>query len=877
MIFFRNRIKRDQHSSIDQKPPGLAFRSRNNGYTNASNTISKHETELPCTSNHFLKIVILLHLVHVSSLISSMYANEITNLFWFFYITSLICALISIVLFDILFNQIWIPNIHNVITNRVIARYKCLQSQNTYKEKLNTEKNNNLSVTVFKVIWYLWYLIYQSLKNIFCVMLYLFIMYFLFMIIKWLQITQTRIILIEIEYFFCVHSFIVILHVLFYKCVSISIRCFLKKIHYKLCGDCNQSLKCILFVSFAIYMIFIIFLISLINGESRNIKHILDQSDGSNSGSNGHFIITCKFIENRIDENSAWLPVVSSTMWKMFNILSGVNTNNYCGMVNGNNINSDSSLFTSQIVYSIDDDDDDSTITTKQQLKLVVNCPKNHLHIQFCDSYIDSTIIKPIDINPRWKYVDISNIDDIIDANCEIVTVKCCDQINSHLIPQLQSKQAKITDKVKHLNYPHHHSDDEDNNNSNQEKLSMITRMRNNLQKPSVLIIFLDGLSNIKFNYKLHRLEKIFENMVNHNLTKHMYFQFHNYYNGKKSNINPIDTLLYGNNSNKNKNNYSLIDFFEEKDYFTTFISDSCRDQLKSPDFQLRDLGCSNSNYNVNEQQSFMLSSSCMNQMLGFCHLLDYSILQSKLIHFMNRYKYRKMVIKAKKNHVNVNDKNNNKKNNQRLLLQNDSATHIHTGGILYRNVPMFDIIDSNIATKVASDRMELELIENELIQFFQKYILLQQNVKSNFNDDHNENKEKLVHFNTNKKTRKMDKMLFQDTILMLLSQSGSRFGFNKHTKFGQIEANHAMLKMFIPKKYFKLYPKWIKNLKENEYKFVTIDDLRKTILFLTTIGSNNENVNHQMIMDRLSISSGSLDLLNDKVPSNRTCSQVEI
>lgn len=107
-------------------------------------------------------------------------------------------------------------------------------------------------------------------------------------------------------------------------------------------------------------------------------------------------------------------------------------------------------------------------------------------------------------------------------------------------------------------------------------------------------------------------------------------------------------------------------------------------------------------------------------------------------------------------------------------------------------------------------------------------------------------------------------------TILILMSDHGIRWGKFRDTYQGGQEDRLPMLRFIIPEWFAKMYPKAVRNLKENSLRFTTPYDLHETLLDLTNPA---EQLNDNSIESRTVASRDRRGMsLFLEIPENRTC-----
>ncbi|VVC99870.1 unnamed protein product [Leptidea sinapis] len=113
------------------------------------------------------------------------------------------------------------------------------------------------------------------------------------------------------------------------------------------------------------------------------------------------------------------------------------------------------------------------------------------------------------------------------------------------------------------------------------------------------------------------------------------------------------------------------------------------------------------------------------------------------------------------------------------------------------------------------------------------------------------------------------------NTILIMLSDHGIRWGDIRFTKQGRLEERLPLIQVLLPPTFATTYPAAFENIEINRHRLTTPFDIHATLIDLTNLESiNNSNIRSRSLAPYSGDRGISLFL---PIPSNRTCKMAEI
>ncbi|GBL97170.1 hypothetical protein AVEN_144611-1 [Araneus ventricosus] len=107
----------------------------------------------------------------------------------------------------------------------------------------------------------------------------------------------------------------------------------------------------------------------------------------------------------------------------------------------------------------------------------------------------------------------------------------------------------------------------------------------------------------------------------------------------------------------------------------------------------------------------------------------------------------------------------------------------------------------------------------------------------------------------------------FNNSLLVLFSDHGIRFGRIRYTYIGKYEERMPFMYIHAPKWFLDQYPEFAKNLKTNQDRLMTLFDIHATMVHLLDLNKTHE--------ERSTVTLGTS--LFDEIPANRTCVDAHI
>lgn len=123
-------------------------------------------------------------------------------------------------------------------------------------------------------------------------------------------------------------------------------------------------------------------------------------------------------------------------------------------------------------------------------------------------------------------------------------------------------------------------------------------------------------------------------------------------------------------------------------------------------------------------------------------------------------------------------------------------------------------------------------------------------------------------------------KQRLNDTVLILFSDHGIRWGDLRNTRIGGYEERLPALYIVLPARFKTEFPGAIENLRHNSQRLTSTFDLHKTLLALASLGTGNTtnllNASWMSLTDDPLVASRGISLF-EEVPWNRTCAEAGV